>query len=245
MRYLILLAGLLLINCAPATPSVRNTPQPAPIDGGVQTDMFDGVEMVRVPAGCVRVDDGAERCFDQGFWLDRFEVSQAQFERLNGVHSGESAYQGMDLPVENITIEAAQAFCQMRGGELPTDTEWEYAARGPAGSIYPWGDEWEPALVNSANDADPFEFTAPVNAFPEGSSWVGAYQMAGNVWEWVLAEHDFYNDSLDGLILRGGSWFTEDESGFRVGYRFPGDVGEPPYTGFDVGFRCVRYLNER
>ena len=68
---------------------------------------------------------------------------------------------------------------------LPMEAEWEYAARGPEGRAYPWGDTFDPKRANIVGESDGYDDTAPVGSYPAGASWVGALDMAGNVWEWV------------------------------------------------------------
>src|SRR5690606_21843483 len=103
--------------------------------------------MVLVPAGCFRMGTNVntnerpvhDQCFDQPFWMDKYEVTQAHFRRLGGTQANSFAFPGINLPVENITWNEAQDFCELRGGSLPSEAEWEYAARGPDGLVYPWG----------------------------------------------------------------------------------------------------------
>jgi len=194
--------------------------------------------------------------FTAPFWIDKYEVSQAQFAQLNGEKANNNAFTGDELPVENITWFEAQAYCESRGGRLPTEAEWEYVARGPNGFIYPWGDEFDGTRTNFCDENctydrrytsadDGYVNTAPVNLYPDGASWVGAYQMSGNVWEWTLSIYDEYpysasnesiNDNSSARVLRGGSWLnylTDVRSVDRGRY-------DPTGRGSDVGLRCVR-----
>jgi len=194
--------------------------------------------------------------FTAPFWIDKYEVSQAQFSEFNGVKTNNNSFTGDDLPVETITWFEAQAYCEARGGRLPTEAEWEYVARGPNGLIYPWGDEFDGTRTNFCDenctqswrytDADDgYANTAPVNNYSEGASWVGAYQMSGNVWEWTLSIYDEYpyrlsnesiNDNSSARVLRGGSWddvLMYVRSVYRYRY-IPTD-----WDDF-VGLRCVR-----
>ena len=90
----------------------------------------------------------------------------------------------------------AEAYANWRGGRLPTEAEWEYAARGPNSLIYPWGNEFDGTKLNfcdtectydwrDASVDDGYEKTAPVGSYESGKSWVVAYDLAGNIWEWV------------------------------------------------------------
>ena len=121
------------------------------------------------------------------FWLDRLETTQADYREC--VAAG-ACTEISDIAVQNseqqpVLVSWLQAadYCAWRGGRLPTEPEWAFAARGPDRWIYPWGNEWVASNVNQAGH-DTFE-TYPVGSFPTGASWVGALDIAGNAWEWV------------------------------------------------------------
>lgn len=215
---------------------------------------FDGVTMVLVPAGCFEMgsefgEDNEKpvhtQCIASAFWLDKTEVTQKEFIRLGGEKHTPNAFLGDDRPVENITWFEAQAFCEKRGGRLPTEAEWEYAARGTDGLIYPWGNEFVPenAIFNDNSDNQ----TAEVGSRPDGISWVGALDMSGNVWEWTSSLYDIYpydiNDGREnvfqegGRVLRGGSWFRNSAKLLRATYR---SLIDPVSTTDKLGFRCAR-----
>ncbi len=232
----------------------------------------DGVEMVLVPAGCFMMGSTAEQvayavneldappewvaveqpahqqCFDEPFWLDRTEVTQGDFERLGGVAGRASYFSGDQRPVERITWFEARDFCALRGGRLPTEREWEYAARGPDSWIYPWGD-----ILNAGNavwNRSTSEGTASVGSRPAGASWVGALDMSGNVWEWTSSWYAPYPyaaddgreaDTGEGTdvppILRGGAWIHPNANYLRASLR----EGYVPDDGNNViGVRCAR-----
>jgi len=148
-----------------------------------------------------------------------------------------------DHPVVQVSQRDAAAFCAHYGLRLPKETEWEFAARGTDGRRYPWGDqaptEEQPSLVNSgtvpccaASDHDGHVYTAPVGTYPDGASYFGALDMAGNVWEWTA---DPFPDDPRKVALRGGGWGNNPYC-LRVSYRH----GNPPDIGLDmVGFRCA------
>ncbi|MBK8025639.1 MAG: SUMF1/EgtB/PvdO family nonheme iron enzyme [Chloroflexi bacterium] len=138
-----LLAVLLSIGaCTPSTPTPTPTAEPT-------TRTFDdGIVMVQVPAGCFQMgsEQGAgderpvhQQCFDSPFWIDRTEVTQGDFDRLAGVKSDSQNAPQADHPVTRINWFEARDFCALRSARLPTEVEWEYAARGPENQLFPWG----------------------------------------------------------------------------------------------------------
>ncbi|MCB9453126.1 MAG: formylglycine-generating enzyme family protein [Anaerolineaceae bacterium] len=213
---------------------------------------FDGITMVLVPAGCFMMgsDDGDDdeksvnqQCFDTPFWIDKYEVTQADFTRLDGQKAEANSSTGDRLPVDNMTWFEARDFCALRGMRLPTEVEWEYAARGPDSLVYPWGNEFiaENAVYYVNSDFQ----SAEVGSKPGGMSWVGALDMSGNVWEWVSSLFQDYpysvayesdTDTSSRRVLRGGSWSFFDDflrTAIRNGYA-------PIFRNVDHGFRCAR-----
>jgi formylglycine-generating enzyme required for sulfatase activity len=220
----------------------------------VQQD-FDGVTMVLVPTGCFMMGstegDADEepvhrQCLETPYWIDRTEVTQADFDRVGGIKAQADAFEGDRRPVENITWFEAYNYCEERGARLPTEREWEYAARGPDSLVYPWGNEWGEdyaVWVDIAND-----HTANVGSLSRDISWIGAKDLTGNVWEWTSSIYESYPyDTLDGReefmvdstdihrVARGGSWRDN-----RYNLRAPFRMRKPPSEfGDDLGFRCV------
>ena len=222
-------------------------------DWQIVSQELDGVSMVLVPSGCFAMGNDAgsadekpvhEACLDNPFWLDTYEVSNAQFAEFGGLAEESSIYPEAELPRNNLTWQEAYAYCQQRGGRLPTEAEWEFALRGPSAWQYPWGDEFnEDAVIyfESGNQI------SPSGSRPDGISWVGAYDMSGNVWEWTLsALADYpYNardgreetDNLTGRrVLRSGSW--DDSAQYMQGTNRGSD--HPRFRDKHYGVRCAR-----
>jgi formylglycine-generating enzyme required for sulfatase activity len=197
------------------------------------------------------------------FYMSRYPVTNAQYEHFDPRHRQKRIKEaGDDHPVVYVTSLEADKYCQwlgLRDGKnyrLPTEAEWEYAARGTDGRKFPWGDHarrggsanfadasttfpWRDAQIN-----DGYAETSPVGAFPLGASFFGLEDMAGNVWEWCL---DFYQPLPGALkrnprvpsggtrVYRGGSWKSRFSS-LRTTTR---GSNAPNYASNDVGFRIV------
>ncbi len=230
-------------------------------DWNVVTHSFDGIEMVLVPAGCFEIGstidqrnyivsldfgdpdtfwdelDGGTVCIREPYWIDKYEVSNEQFELLGGISERPSFRSGSALPRENITWFEAVAFCELRDGTLPTEAQWEFAARGTNSYIFPWGNEFDASRV--AYGGNEFQ-TVDVDNYPEGSSWVGAVQLSGNVWEWTTSVYTLFpytEEAVDSgyRSIRGGSVFAED------GVHAANRGGSAPRQRNTLrGFRCVR-----
>ncbi len=221
-----------------------------------------------------------------GFWVQKLEVTNAQFARfLNDYGSNQDPeghmlldledtgceivftngrYQPVDgrakHPVVEVTWYGARAYAQHYGLALPTEAQWEYAARGPKSLRYPWGNEWHDNWLCWTYHRGPgtafLAATFPVGSFPEGASWCGALDMAGNALEWCADWYDFKyyrrspgtnppgpaqppeSGSEPQKVCRGGSYFhnTDDcRSARRL--QFP-----PAQCNDYHGFRCVANL---
>jgi sulfatase modifying factor 1 len=195
--------------------------------------------MVPVPKGSYRREDG--RTVTVGpFFLGKYEVTQAEFQKFTGRNP---SYRLQDsLPVDRITWEEADAFCRETGGRLPSEAEWEYAARaGNAASFY-WGAENAGDYAwyrdNSDNRTQKVGLKKP-------NAW-GLYDMAGNVFEWVQDWYGDYNAvDLDhpkgpqagtAKVIRGASWYSESGS-LSLTARYN---NRPGFRNYKVGFRCAK-----
>ena len=153
----------------------------------------------------------------------------------------------MKCPVVNVSWNDALAYCRWAGLALPTEAQWEYAARGPQSSKFPFGNRWELNKTVSL-DGHPKTNVAEVTSLPEGASWVGAHHMAGNVNEWCLDFHDLDHYAKAGNsdpvgpetgiahVIRGGSWQKDFAGGCRSAMRessngWSGDIGFRPVAG--------------
>lgn len=191
------------------------------------------------------------------FWIDQTEVTNVQYAKC--VNNGkcpepwdyssftrESYYDNSEYsnyPVIWVSWNRANAYCKWAGRDLPTEAQWEMAARGTDGRTYPWGNQ-EPTDA-LANYGEIQGDTTAVGSYSEGASPYGALDMAGNVWEWVADSYGPYSagnvrnpkgpDTDSFHVLRGGSW-KYISSNIRSTYR---DGSYPTNMSGDVGFRCV------
>ncbi|WP_455197974.1 formylglycine-generating enzyme family protein, partial [Kaarinaea lacus] len=152
-----------------------------------------------------------------------------------------------DLPVTGVNWFGAKDFCEWRNSRLPTEAEWEKAARGADGLEYPWGNQWDPKITNTGDDGEWEEGIAPVGSYKDNRSPYGAYDMAGNVWEWVADWYEPYEGSTyktdafgkHNRVLRGGGGGVGH---YAISYFFRGatrQFSEPEMESEDVGFRCA------
>ena len=161
------------------------------------------------------------------FYIDKYEVTNAQYRRFldeTGCtpppYWNDDLYNQPEQAVMAVTWEDAAEYAKWAGKRLPTEAEWEKAARGTDGRTWPWGNQWDPTMLN-ANDVgavDGYVYTAPVGSYPQGVSPYGVHDMAGNLWEWTTDwyDSDYYKYSPkvnpkgpvsgENHVARGGSW---------------------------------------
>jgi len=241
------------------TETPTRVPTPTPADTWVRP--ADEMVMVYVPAGSFEMGSTDGHSDEQpvhtvalnAFWIDRTEVSNAQYALCVGDGVCDEAgfvndadLNGDDYPVVGVSWYDADIYCKWVDARLPTEAEWEYAARGPEGHIYPWGNR-DPTC-DLAQYSGCSERTVPVGSLPDGASWCEALDLAGNVWEWVADwyDEDYYERSLSGnpmgpeegehRVLRGGSWLG-GPGGLRSAIR---NWIHLDGRNSSNGFRCAR-----
>jgi len=231
----------------------------------------DGREMVLIPAGSFTmgdesgdIDERPQRViYLDAYYIDKYEVTNADYRRFTQMlkrrppfipvfEDDENLLLGDDQPVVGVTWLDARAYCTWAGNRLPTEAEWEKAARGENGSKWPWGDTFNEKIVNGRGDSDGYKYSAPVGSFKNGRSPYGLYDMAGNVSEWVADWYsEFYYKDADfknpkgppdpGIIqvlsYRGGS-YNSSAHDLRGSKRFGG--AHPKRSESTVGIRCAR-----
>ncbi len=216
--------------------------------GDVEVNLKDGLKYIWIPPGTFQMgcSPGDRECSEsekpaqtvtltKGYWLGQTEVTQAAYERVVGVNP--SHFKGSDLPVESVDWKQAGEYCRLIGGRLPTEAEWERAAKAGRDEAR-YGEVGKVGWYEGNSD----KRTHPVAG--KASNAYGLYDMLGNVWEWTA---DWHQERLTGgtdpqgpsqgrqRVLRGGSW-SFSSSSLRSSLRL---IYEPVLRRNDIGFRCV------
>jgi len=249
------------------TTTLTPTPEPTMGIGSTMINEIDRAEMVYVPAGEFTMGSEEPKAWSReapahlvyldSYWIYKYEVTNAEYRLCieSGICDADiDNYPDNQYPAIFVNWNDAQNYCTWSGGRLPTEAEWEKAAKGIVNRRFPWGnDVWCPVGGHEIpqSDRDPIgcldEGPGPVGGFPKGASPYGALDMAGNVWEWVSDWYStaYYANSAyesppgpnegDLKIFRGGSW-AYDYWYSRVTFRF---YASPNYSNDEIGFRCV------
>ncbi|MCD4738581.1 MAG: formylglycine-generating enzyme family protein [Anaerolineae bacterium] len=205
----------------------------------------------------------------RGYWIDKYEVTNAAFQAfvedggyLTEEYWSEKGWMWLgreninqlprqcineeipDHPRVCVTWYEAEAYARWRGGRLPTEAEWEYAARGPESLIYPWGNSFDSSKTNVVDSTG----LTTVGSYPDGTSWVGAHDMAGNAMEWVQDWLDFHyytsrertdppGPKRGQIKIEKGGWWGSNPFVARAAYRHFEDP--PSYQDHHIGFRVI------
>jgi formylglycine-generating enzyme required for sulfatase activity len=208
---------------------------------------------VTIPGGTFRMGEDESECEVKvtTFLIGRYPVTVEEYHRFmqDGGCENERFWKGggfgqrsapdnwkeqllhLNRPVMYVTWYEAAAYCAWVGGRLPTEAEWEFAARGPEGRDYPWGND-PPDSSHANYDETKFKSATPVGLFPRGATPTGIHDLAGNVWEWTA---NWYKEGKSRSV-RGGSWF-DGSSSLRAARR---DGCQPDVGDGYFGFRCAR-----
>jgi len=191
------------------------------------------------------------------YFIDQYETTNAQYLKFIQSTGARPPGDWMDgkppvgrdnYPVTGVNWYDADRFCKWAGKALPTEAEWEKAARGPNGLEFPWGNEFDEKKANTGGSG--VNDLAPVGSFPQGRSPYGVDDMAGNVWEWTADWYQPYPGShyqSDAFgqktkVLRGGSWGGAGHYALSYFYRAAHRLNSEPELGFpDAGFRCAKH----
>lgn len=261
-RIFIIVMHLFIICVITGGSGAEDQPQPQP-------NKIKVGEMVKVPAGesmmgkySTEPDEGPKHVvFLDDYYIDKYEVTMDQYRKC--VRAGKCSQPGTkkgcswdessqgNHPINCVDWNQAKAYCEYAGKRLPTEAEWEKAARGADGCEYPWGNE-EPSckydIINENGEGCGRDSTWPVGSKPEGVSPYGVFNMSGNVSEWIS---DWYSETYYSKspyknpqgpesgtmrVIRGGSWVVESWYMAAANRSF----GDPydRYRGY--GFRCAK-----
>ena len=222
--------------------SASTQPRRAASEGPVGYEAEGTEGMIRVPRGKFLMGDVNRTTFLEAFEIDIYPVTNRQYERFLDAtgypHRPEHWQDGThpvgktDHPVVNVNWHDAMAYAGWLGKRMPTEQEYEKAARGPNGRIYPWGNAFNRFNCNSRELG--LNGTTEVTQFPNGASQYGCCDMSGNAWEWTAT--NVFPNSEEAKVIRGGSWGNPRE-GVRTTTRA---YERAERRRRDIGFRCAR-----
>jgi formylglycine-generating enzyme required for sulfatase activity len=208
-----------------------------PFSGTIDVDLHGNDDRSAMPDREIYLD---------AFWIQKYEVTVGQYWEcvIDGLCQESTSNLHENYPINEIDWVDANTYCEWIGGRLPTEAEWEKAARGTDGRLFPWGND----LPDLASDGViGFFEISPVGKFPEGASPYGVMDMAGNVWEWVADwfNPDYYSymasenptgpDSGEDKVIRGGSFNYPGYTLSSANRHF----SSPDTKNEEIGFRCV------
>jgi formylglycine-generating enzyme required for sulfatase activity len=194
----------------------------------------------------------------KAFYIDRSPVTNEEFRKfldatkyhprddynfLKDWKDGRFPEGGANKPVTWVSLEDARAYAVWAGKRLPHEWEWQYAAQGTDGRLYPWGNEWKAAAVPTPDKGRLMREPTPVDAFPQGASPYGVMDLVGNVWQWT---DEYLDEHTRAAIVRGGSYYQAQGSGwyFAQAYRLSEHgkyllMAPSKDRAGTLGFRCV------
>jgi formylglycine-generating enzyme required for sulfatase activity len=223
----------------------------------------DGAPAVLIPAGAFAMGDDEEsprrEIFVDAFYMDKYEITVSRYAKFLGATGNvkppeewdtADAKRDADLPVVGVDWRDADSYCRWAGKRLPTEAEWEKAARGVDERKYPWGND--APTSEYARFGIPYQNpvykdgVAGIGTYPKGTSPFGIYDLSGNVWEWVA---DWYSESFPrgdvrnpkgpesgtGKVMRGGGWYDQPAR-LTTTKRMQAN---PSHRGDEIGFRCA------
>lgn len=202
------------------------------------------IELVEIPSGEFIYGGEKSKIYIDTFYMSKYPITNETYKTfLDSNQEYPSPWEvwvkgnrdyprgKANHPVVNVSWYDAQTFCEWMGYRLPTEKEWEKAARGIDGRVYPWGNDWiDGRYANS--DESKIGGTSPVDLFEEGASPYGVWDMCGNVWEWTDSWYAKFNKNR---VMRGGSWY-KDKYYLSVTYRYDCYPNSKSHNG---GFRCA------
>jgi len=212
--------------------------------------VVNGVEMIYIPGGQVTMGPfGADSLITEikPYLIGKYEVTNREYRQFcEMLHIPFPVPPTRDdFPAVSIDFNAAEAFTVWKGCRLPTEAEWEFAAKGPEGRTFPWGDEWDDTKANFRGDLDGFPGLGPVGLLPAGASPFGVENMGGNAREWVSDWFTPYtNESVPNWrgapggaarVIKGGSYRTGPDDVVTTNRAWRG----PAIRMRDVGFRLA------